>query len=69
MMTPREKMDAVKTAWERQIFDVHPDRHDAIKIVALAEMNGLFDLHKSIFAAQENAARVMDGETGSGSEK
>lgn len=48
-MTPREMLEHHKDAWQRQIEEQGVERHDAIVIVALAELNGLFDVHKAAF--------------------
>lgn len=51
-MTPEDKLHAYKTAWVRQIRDVVGPGPRAQEIVALAELNGLFDPLKTLYAQQ-----------------
>lgn len=56
-MAAAEKVEAHKEAWRQTIYDVTGDAVKAERAIALAELNGLFDLHKSLFAAMDVAVR------------
>lgn len=48
-MTPEERVNYHKAEWRRQIISVSGDEEEADHIIQLAELNGLFDIHKMVF--------------------
>ena len=54
-MTPRSKLAAHKDAWVRQLGEVLESDSRADNIIRLAELNGLFDPVKELYAIHELA--------------
>lgn len=48
--TPEIRLCHYKAEWQRQIISVTGDDEEALHIVQLAELNGLFDVVKVAFA-------------------
>jgi hypothetical protein len=52
-MTATDKLKYWKDEWTRLFVESGQTREEAERIIHLAEMNGMFDPHKTLFAVQE----------------
>lgn len=52
-MTPQQKLIIAQIAWRDQITHITGNAEQAKRIVEMADLNGLFDIHKHVFGAQE----------------
>lgn len=57
-MTPQQKLVLVQEIWIRQLGQ-YMTLEQARDCVAMAELNGLFDLHKIEFAKQESGFQQL----------